>query len=66
METLSGTYDDAADSFYKNNDAIIESRENQAKLDESLSKLGESVSNVKGRLLNEFLPGISSVSDRCV
>lgn len=63
MDTLSGTYDDAADAFYRNNEAIIAAREAQAKMDESLGKLGESVSNVKTRLMGEFLPGIASVAE---
>lgn len=63
MDTLSGTYDDAADAFYRNNEAIVAAREAQAKMDESLGKLGESVSNVKTRLMGEFLPGIASVAE---
>lgn len=63
MDTLSETYDDAADAFYRNNEAIVAAREAQAKMDESLGKLGESVSNVKTRLMGEFLPGIASVAE---
>lgn len=63
MDTLSGTYDDAADAFYRNNEAIIAAREAQSKMDESLGKLGESVSNVKTRLMGEFLPGIAAVAE---
>ena len=63
MDTLSGTYDDAADAFYRNNEAIIAAREAQAKMDESLGKLGESVSNVKTRLMGEFLPSIAAVAE---
>lgn len=63
MDTLSETYDDAADAFYRNNEAIIAAREAQAKMDESLGKLGESVSNVKTRLMGEFLPSIAAVAE---
>ena len=62
METLSGTYDDAADAFYRNNEALVESRNNQAMLDETLATLGQTVSDVKNRLLSEFLPSISAVT----
>ena len=62
METLSGTYDDAADAFYRNNEALVESRNNQAMLDETLATLGQTVSDVKNRLLSEFLPSISAAT----
>lgn len=63
MNTLAGEYDTAADAFYKNNEAMIASRDAQAKMDESLSKLGESVSVVKTRLMGEMLPGLSAVAE---
>ena len=61
METLSGTYDEASEAFYRNNEALVESRNNQAQLDATLATLGQTVSNVKNRLLSEFLPAISNV-----
>lgn len=61
MDTLSGTYDEASEAFYRNNEALVASREAQAQMDESLSKLGGTVSNVKTRLIGEFLPGLSAV-----
>lgn len=61
MDTLSQTYDGAADAFYRNNEALVESRMNQAKLDATLSTLGQTVSDVKNRLLSEMLPTISQV-----
>lgn len=61
METLSSTYSQAADAFYKNNEALIEARNSQMMLDESLAKLGETVSNVKNNLISEFLPSISQI-----
>lgn len=61
METLSGTYDEASNAFYRNNEALVESRMNQAKLDATLSTLGQTVSDVKNRLLSEMLPTISQV-----
>ena len=59
MDTLSGTYDEASDAFYRNNEALVESRKAQVQVDEALSKLGKSVSDVKTRLLSDFLPAIS-------
>ena len=64
METLAGTYDEAANAFYRNNDALVKSRENQAKLDESLAKVGDSVATVKNALLEEFSPAISEISTK--
>ena len=62
MDTLSGTYDEASEAFYRNNEALVESRNNQAQLDATLATLGQTVSNVKNRLLTEFLPAISNVA----
>lgn len=61
METLAGTYDDAADSFYANNEALVASRNAQVQMDAVLSKLGGTVSEVKNRLMGDFLPAISRV-----
>lgn len=62
MDTLSGTYDEASEAFYRNNEALVERRNNQAQLDATLATLGQTVSNVKNRLLTEFLPAISNVA----
>lgn len=61
MDTLSGTYDEASEAFYRNNEALIQARENQILLDDTLAQLGETVSRVKNNLLAEFLPSIASV-----
>lgn len=61
METLSGAYDEASGAFYRNNEALVASREGQAQLDETLAGLGETISNVKNSLRAEFLPAISEV-----
>ena len=63
METLSTAYDEAAASFEKNNETVIKARENQAMLDESLAKVGESVQNIKNTLLSEFLPSLTTLAD---
>lgn len=62
MQTLSGTYDEASDAFYRNNEALVESRSNQAMLDEALATLGGTVTTVKNKLLSEFIPSLSSVA----
>ena len=61
MDTLSRTYQGAADAFYQNNEALIQARENQALMDETLAKLGETVSTVKNQILADFLPAISDI-----
>lgn len=61
MSTLSSTYGQAAEAFYRNNAALIEARNNQMMLDESLAQLGETVSKVKNGLVSEFLPSISQL-----
>ena len=61
METLSGSYDEASAAFYRNNEALVASREGQAQLDATLAGLGETISNVKNSLRAEFLPAISEV-----
>ena len=56
METLSDTYDDASDAFYRNNKSLMESRRNQIAMDEALADLGGTVSDIKNSLLSQFLP----------
>ena len=60
-ETLTQAYDGAAAAFEKNNAQMLAAREAQAKLDESLAKLGGAVSNVKTRLTAEFGPAIADI-----
>lgn len=60
METLSAQYEDAAEAFYENNEALVESRNNQEQLQSALSGLGEAISDVKSGVLSEFSPAISS------
>ena len=62
MDTLAGTYDDAADSFYRNNEALVASREAQVQMDEVLSNLGQTVSSVKNQLTAEFIPATAQVA----
>lgn len=62
METLAGQYDEASDAFYRNNEALVASRNAQAQMDEVLSELGQTVSEVKAQLTADFLPTIAQVA----
>lgn len=62
METLSGTYDEASEAFYKNNKQLIESRKNQALMDDTLAKLGKTVGDIKNKLTSQFMPALSKVT----
>ena len=66
METLAGQYDEAADAFYRNNEALIESRENQSLLAETTGDIGEAIGNVKNELLDELTPAIEEAGDQIV
>lgn len=50
MDTLSKTYAKAADSFYANNQQVINARRNHATLDEMLAKVGDTSSKLKSQL----------------
>lgn len=62
METLAAQYDEASDAFYRNNAALVESRNAQAQMDAVLAQLGLTVSTVKNNLISEFLPAIANVA----
>lgn len=62
METLAGQYDEASDAFYRNNEALVASRNAQAQMDEVLSNLGQTVASVKNQLTAEFIPAIAQVA----
>lgn len=50
MDTLSTSYDKASDAFYANNQQVINSRRNQATLQEVTAKLGDASAKVKNDL----------------
>lgn len=50
MDTLFKTYDKAADSFYANNQQVVNARRNHATLDEMLAKVGDTSSKLKNQL----------------
>lgn len=60
-ETLAATYEDAAIAYEANNAGLMQARELQAQLDESLAALGGTVQNVKNGLLADFLPAIVQI-----
>ncbi len=60
-ETLAATYEDAAAAYEANNAGLIQARELQAQLDESLAALGGTVQDVKNGLLADFLPAIVQI-----
>ena len=62
MQTLAAQYDEASDAFYRNNSALVESRNAQAQMDAVLAQLGLTVSTVKNNLISEFLPAIANVA----
>lgn len=50
VDTLSKTYGKAADSYYANNQQVINARRNHATLDEMLAKVGDTSAKVKNQL----------------
>ncbi len=63
METLSNQYDQAAQAFYRNNEALVASRNAQAQMDAVTAKLGNTIANVKNQLTANLLPALSSLAD---
>ena len=54
LETLTGSYDDAADAFYRNNEQLVQARKNQAALTAMTAKLGNDSAIAKPRLMRLF------------
>lgn len=61
MNTLAGQYDEASEAFYRNNEALVESRNTQAEMSETLSSVGEAVANMKNQLSQELLPVLQEI-----
>lgn len=51
METLGTTYEDAADAFYKNNEALVQARNRQVVLQQVTGKLGEASASAKNKIM---------------
>lgn len=60
-ELLGGAYQETADTFYENNASIMEARDAQADLDETTAVLGESIGNLKTKLMDAFGPAIIEI-----
>lgn len=58
MNNLAIAYGDAADKFYENNEALIETRENEAQMDSLQAQLGESVAHLKSQFFDLFSPAL--------
>lgn len=58
MNNLGMAYEDASDSFYKNNETLIQARENQMLLDQTQAELGESVADLKAKFFDLFGPAL--------
>lgn len=63
METLSNQYDQAAQAFYRNNEALVASRNAQAQMDEVTAQLGNTIANLKNQLTANLLPALSGLAD---
>lgn len=63
MNTLAGQYDEASEAFYRNNEALVASRNAQAQMDAVTAKLGNTIANVKNQLTANLLPALSGLAD---
>ena len=63
MDTLAGQYDEAADSFYRNNDAIVAARMAQEGLNQVTAELGNTIGRLKAQLSSDMLPAIAGLGD---
>lgn len=59
MNNLGLAYEDAAESFEKNNQTLIEGREAQADMDAAMGELGQTIEDLKNHLLS--LSGFSEI-----
>lgn len=62
METLSNQYDQAAQAFYRNNEALVASRNAQAQMDAVTAQLGNTIASVKNQLAANLLPALSGLA----
>lgn len=66
METLSGTYGEASEVFYANNEQLIQHRENEIALQESTAKLGEVMGEFKDNILAKLAPHFVNAAEKGV
>ena len=60
-DTLSQTYQGAAEAFKTNSAQVLAARDAQVQLDEAMAKLGGAVETVKTKLMSEFAPAIADI-----
>lgn len=63
METLSGTYDEAAEAFYRNNEEIVKARDNQDRLNRVMANVGGAFESAKNIVLSSFMPTIEAAGN---
>lgn len=63
MDALSQGYDQASDAFYRINEELVKTRENQILVQESTGNLGEAVQDITNRINADFSPALSGVVD---
>ena len=63
METLSGTYDEAAEAFYRNNEEIVKARDNQDRLNQVMANVGGAFESAKNIVLSSFMPTIEAAGN---
>lgn len=66
LETLNGEYSEAADTFYQNNEQLVQHRENQIAVQESTAKLGAAMGTFKDNILAKLAPTFEKAADKGV
>ena len=62
MSTLAAQYDSAADSFYRNNEALVASRDSQSQMQTVTANLGAAIGNIKTAVTSSFTPAITEAA----
>lgn len=62
MSTLAAQYDSAADSFYRNNEALVASRDSQSQMQTVTANLGAAIGNIKTAVMSSFTPAITEAA----
>ena len=62
MSTLAAQYDSAADSFYRNNEALVASRDSQSQMQTVTANLGAAIGNIKTAVTSFFTPAITEAA----
>lgn len=65
-DTLAEAYHGASEAFKANNAEVMSNRDSQAKLDETMGKLGGAISTIKTKFLSEFMPAVADVTSAFV